>query len=299
MLRPRWQLAMLHVSFAAMISVLGLMGVFSELLLMRVGGIALTAFSQLLWFVLLHECGHRTLFRRAVTNEGVGHVAGFLAMIPFYTWRDVHAAHHLWTGWKDLDPTTRAVAGSRPAGWRVAVINGAWRLRVPLFGLIYRLSNFWNPKNCRRGALWGWVSIAVTALPWPAIIFFARDRLGSLLLSHVVFLALFETIMLSQHTHIRQDRAAGQRVSPKRPSKQVTFTRSLAFPGWFARWFLLNFNEHERHHAFPLVPGYYLHRLDLPCERKINWLRWWQGSHAIAAATLLFDDESRTGLYIE
>lgn len=278
---------------------LSLSCVLSESLEIRVGGIILGAFSQLLWFVLLHECGHRTLFPQAVGNEWVGHLAGMMALIPFYTWRDVHAAHHVWTGWKDLDPTTRSVTHGSPGGWRDLVINGVWTLHIPLFGLVYRLSNFWNPRYCRKGRSWGYLSLAATLLPWILIVFLFRERLGSLLLSHLLFLMLFEAIMLSQHTHIRQDRADGQKVNPRSAKDQVGFTRSLDFPCWFARWFLLNFNEHERHHAFPRIPGYYLHRVAYPCERKVHWFRWWRASHAVPGVTLLFDDESRTGLIIE
>ena len=35
------------------------------------------------WFVVLHECGHRTLFRGRRLNSIVGHAAGFLAMMLF------------------------------------------------------------------------------------------------------------------------------------------------------------------------------------------------------------------------
>lgn len=61
------------------------------------------------WFVLLHECGHRTLFRSATANRVVGHLAGFFSTIPFTSWRSVHNLHHKWAGWQDLDPTTQSL----------------------------------------------------------------------------------------------------------------------------------------------------------------------------------------------
>ena len=61
------------------------------------------------WFVILHECGHDTLFRTRTWNRVAGSVAGFFALIPFACWTRVHSRHHRWTGWQDLDPTTEAL----------------------------------------------------------------------------------------------------------------------------------------------------------------------------------------------
>ena len=40
-------------------------------------------------FVLLHEAGHRTLFRSRRINALVGHYAGVLSIIPFASWRPI------------------------------------------------------------------------------------------------------------------------------------------------------------------------------------------------------------------
>ena len=61
------------------------------------------------WFAVLHECGHRTMFRARRFNTLAGVVAGFLTMIPYRSWVRVHGRHHKWTGWQDLDPTTESL----------------------------------------------------------------------------------------------------------------------------------------------------------------------------------------------
>src|SRR5262245_6406170 len=75
-----------------------------------IAGQLLLAASLVEWFVILHECGHHTLFRRRALNAIVGHVAGFFALIPFDMWVHVHRGHHKWTGWPDLDPATGTLA---------------------------------------------------------------------------------------------------------------------------------------------------------------------------------------------
>ena len=49
------------------------------------------------WFVILHECGHETLFVGRRMNAVVGEIAGVMSQIPFRTWRRVHGRHHKWT----------------------------------------------------------------------------------------------------------------------------------------------------------------------------------------------------------
>ena len=84
------------------------------------------------WFAILHECGHRTLFRSRRLNAVVGLVAGFLAMIPFHAWTRVHGRHHKWTGWQDLDPTTASLV-PRTLHWTErTIVNICWRCWIPL-----------------------------------------------------------------------------------------------------------------------------------------------------------------------
>ncbi len=68
-------------------------------------------------FVLLHEAGHHTLFRSRGVNRWIGHLAGFVALIPFHAWQRIHARHHRYTGWQDLDATTAPGAPFAAMGW--------------------------------------------------------------------------------------------------------------------------------------------------------------------------------------
>jgi hypothetical protein len=95
-------------------------------------------------FVLLHEAGHDTLFEQRPLNRLVGHVAGFLTVIPFWNWQRVHARHHRYTGWQDLDATTASLVPRRVPRWQQRGIDFAWATWLPLFALVYRIQNFWN-----------------------------------------------------------------------------------------------------------------------------------------------------------
>jgi len=49
-------------------------------------------------FVLMHECGHGSLFRSARLNRAFGFVFGVLAGMPQFVWAKHHAYHHATNG---------------------------------------------------------------------------------------------------------------------------------------------------------------------------------------------------------
>ena len=49
-------------------------------------------------FVLMHECGHGSLFRRAALNRAFGFVFGVLSGMPQFVWAKHHAYHHATNG---------------------------------------------------------------------------------------------------------------------------------------------------------------------------------------------------------
>ncbi|AFY78361.1 fatty acid desaturase [Pleurocapsa sp. PCC 7327] len=55
-------------------------------------GTALTGF-----FVLAHDCGHRSFAKRRWVNDWVGHIMTLPLIYPFHCWRILHDRHHLHT----------------------------------------------------------------------------------------------------------------------------------------------------------------------------------------------------------
>jgi hypothetical protein len=99
-----------------------------------VGQIILAA-ALVQWFVVLHECGHGTLFETAWLNA-LATAAGFFALIPFESWK------RYTTG------TTSGPAGRiwirRRRYWRPrlqegssAAVNVCWKYWIPLFSVLY------------------------------------------------------------------------------------------------------------------------------------------------------------------
>lgn len=49
-------------------------------------------------FMMMHDCGHESLFRQSILNKFVGFVMGVLCGIPQYVWSRHHAYHHSTNG---------------------------------------------------------------------------------------------------------------------------------------------------------------------------------------------------------
>ncbi|MPZ42530.1 MAG: hypothetical protein GEV05_03835 [Betaproteobacteria bacterium] len=266
-------------------------------------GQALLALALLQWFVLLHEAGHKSLFRSRGLNVAAGHLAGFMALVPFACWRRVHGLHHLWTGWQDRDPTTAALAPRARGRAEIAAVDLAWRLWLPLFSLIYRWGNYWHLRRLRalftapdqRRAMQANIAALTAAYALLCWLLGLEQFLRLFALAGVLSFALQDPLLLSQHTHLPQRLSGGRRVAPLDPGAQLRHTRSLAFPCWFAHGVLINFNAHELHHRFPAVPGYRLGRIACAAPNEVHWWTWLRAVKRMRGSVFLFQSRDSTG----
>ncbi len=265
-------------------------------------GQCLVAAALVQWFVLLHECGHGTLFATRRLNVVVGQVAGFFALIPFDVWKRIHGRHHRWTGWQDVDPTTAALAPRALTGLERAIVNICWRCWIPLFSTLYRLNNFWNLPRLRRLFPDGHVarqlitSAAVLFAIYVAVVL--TVGIGPVLrvfgVALLVALVIEDVLIVSQHTHIPMGLSHGHEVAPHPAMAQAPFTRSLRLPRWISR-FVLHFDAHELHHMYPFVPGYRLDGVPFTPGNEVHWSRWIPAARAVRGDVLFFQNRDETG----
>jgi omega-6 fatty acid desaturase (delta-12 desaturase) len=97
-------------------------------------------------FVLMHECGHGSLFRSARLNRGFGFVFGVISGMPQFVWSQHHQFHHAHNGdWDryrgplNIVTTTRYDAMSAPQQRQYRNARRLWL--APLGGFMYAIVN--------------------------------------------------------------------------------------------------------------------------------------------------------------
>jgi len=122
--------------------------------------------------VLMHECGHESLFRTPLLNRSFGFLFGVLAGMPQYVWSQHHAFHHATNGnWEryrgplatlSVDEFA-AMSASRQQVYRH---TRSWMM-APLGGFVYLL---FNPRvNWAKGSLQFVLHVLVKKIAQPRI----------------------------------------------------------------------------------------------------------------------------------
>lgn len=268
-------------------------------------GQVLLAFFFVHAFVLLHEAGHNTLFPQRSINRVVGHAAGFLTLFPFWSWQRIHARHHRYAGWQDLDATTASLVPRPIANWERRVVNFVWLTWIPVFALIYRISNFWNlprvaryvssPSLLRRIR----INVLLMLIGYGAVLFWVGPLEVLRLVGPGFLLSLVfqEALILSQHTHVPQRLSEGRPVQPFTPLEQEPFTRSLRLPAGLSA-LLMHFDAHELHHMYPYVPGYRLRGIAYRPKNEVHWWRWLKAARGLSGTDFLFHNWNETGMRV-
>ncbi|WP_242083502.1 fatty acid desaturase family protein [Aestuariivivens sediminis] len=264
-------------------------------------GQLLLSFFFLQAFILLHECAHLSFFKTRSINKVLGHVFGFLSMIPYYSWQQMHNLHHRWTGWRDKDPTTETTINPSSSAVKNLVVNITWRLFIPVFYLSYKLSNYWNlfkikrflsPKKYNRVKTQAIIYILIYIL---LSYFFGGLMVHIFVPAFAISLLLKELVIMTQHSHIEIPVSNHKEVKPLPYLDQVKYTRSFYIHACFTRYFLLNFNLHEAHHAHPAIPAYKLSKVNLAISERPTFISWFIKAKKMKGVDYIFKTSKHTG----
>ena len=301
-LRPADGVGLLVACVAVAMTTMGLALSFAGGWLLWLVGQGVLGFALVQWFVILHECGHDALFRTRRCHALVGRIASFFSIIPYHTWTRIHGRHHKWTGWQDLDPTTESLVPRELGRAERILVNACWRWWIPLFSILYRVTNFWNiprlfalfPRSADRHAMVRDAVVLLAAYSALALWLGPAAMLRGCGLALVLGFTIEDLLLLSQHTHVPQHVSHGAQVKPFPAIEQASFTRSLRLPR-LASAFVLHFDAHELHHMYPFVPGYRLRRIDYETDNEIGWWQWVTRAKHMRADVLLFQNRIQSG----
>jgi acyl-lipid omega-6 desaturase (Delta-12 desaturase) len=247
-----------------------------------------------LWraFVIQHACGHHAFFKGPALNNLIGISQSLFCFIPYFPWKYIHQAHHTWTGWKDLDPTTMELDKALPQ-WKKKLVNFCWRYWIPLLSVHYIISLFFSFKRRQflESEALAILSMLIVLVPHLILAYtmpgFYMKSFG---LAAWIYLNLGDISLLTQHVHLPLDHSGGDIVRPKLLREQDHYSHTVQFPSWVERWITLGFNQHSLHHLFPRMPYYYSAKIPFAGEHTHHWSEWISKSKKMAAMDLLYPD---------
>jgi acyl-lipid omega-6 desaturase (Delta-12 desaturase) len=248
-------------------------------------------------FVLMHECGHGSLFRTAALNRAFGFVFGVVAGMPQFVWAKHHAYHHATNGnWeKYRGPlNTRSVDEFRAMtpGQQRQYELGRRIWMAPIGGLLYLIVNPRLTWVTGSLGLLGYMLKGLAAQPgvplrthfagyktpcwndareywhmfWNNVALLAGWVLMSLWLGPVLFFLVYvvsvslaggAAILIFTVQHNFEHSYASDTADWDGDEAGMSGTSFLDLPRWL-HWFTANIAYHHIHHAAARIPNYRL-----------------------------------------
>lgn len=277
-LKPSWP--------TAWVIVLDFFALFSSWRLWKIGGgyaplsILLLAWALLHFYLVLHEATHSAISRNPKINNLVGHIAGWIILMPFLSRQRSHLLHHVWTGHPKGDPANQRIIQrfsvmTREQADRLEFI---WRHWIPLLTLNDRIGMWLDPfQKVRSGhrstriarEIEAGYTYAVLYVLFALYLAFSQQVLSFLgwyLPALLIQLFLEELANLPHHA----ETPLLQESDPAIPyAQQHLVTHSCRTLPFWSRFVLLHFNLHTAHHLFPWVPWHALPIVNREIEEKL------------------------------
>ena len=252
-------------------------------------------------FIIFHDAGHGSFFRRSRWNRLIGYIAGFLTFTPFQHWTHEHAMHHATAGdldRRDLgDVWTMTVQEFVTAPRRLRLAYRVFRNPFVLFFLVAPIAFVFNHRfptkrvsaRSLRAMIWTNVGTAlfVVAMSLPfGFVNFLLVFTPVFVLGSAVGTWLFYVQHQFEGVYWRRHESWDFAAAALRGSSYLALPRVL-------QWFTGNIGFHHVHHLDPRIPNYHLERAhrEQPLLRQAPALRIRDTLRCLSVR--LYDETSR------
>jgi acyl-lipid omega-6 desaturase (Delta-12 desaturase) len=239
------------------------------------------------WFVIGHDCGHRSFAKRRWLNDLVGHIAFAPLIFPFHSWRLLHNHHHKYTNQMDEDnawrPMTTEIYAdfNRPTRWAYQGMRGLlwWLASTIHWAGIHFDWNQFEGKQRQQVRLSVLVVYGFALLVFPTL-FLTLGVWGFVkfwLMPWLVYHFWMSTFTLVHHTvpeiQFRPKATWHQALA------QLSGTVHCDYPRW-VEFLCHDISVHVPHHLSTAIPSYNLRMAhdslrqnwgSYLLERKFNW----------------------------
>ena len=220
-------------------------------------------------FIIQHDCGHGSFFKKRKTNDGVGMACSLFTLVPYIYWRKSHATHHAHHAELEErgigDVWTMTVDEYWEAGFWKRLFYRGFRNPLFLFGiaptinfLILSRTTLNTPAQWRQGekaSVW-WTNLALAIL-WTLEIFLLGWQTMVLINLPIIVLASSVGTWLFYVQH-QFERTYWEH------TPQWDFTLAAMHGSSYyqlptvLQWFTGNIGFHHIHHLSPRIPNYRL-----------------------------------------
>lgn len=234
-------------------------------------GTALTGF-----FVIGHDCGHRSFANRRWVNDLVGHLMMLPLIYPFHSWRILHNQHHTHTNKLELDNawqpfTLEFYNGLGSLGqWGYQRLRGGfwWVASIAHWAVLhFGLSRF-QGKQQSQVKLSVIVVVLFAAIAFPLLI--ATTGIWGFvkfwLMPWLVYHFWMSTFTLVHHTVPEIPFTPSERWNEA--TAQLSGTVHCDYPRW-TEFLCHDINVHIPHHLSTAIPWYNLRMAH--CSLQKNW----------------------------
>ena len=223
-------------------------------------GTALTGF-----FVIGHDCGHRSFAKRKWVNDLVGHIFMAPLIYPFHCWRIMHNKHHNHTNKMDVDNAWQPfrpelydeLDSVRRLGYKYTRERLWWIASVFHWALVHFDLRNYRPQDRQQVKLSIAVVVGFAAIVFPTLLFtvgvwgFVKFWVVPWLVYHF----WMSTFTLVHHT-IPEIKFA-EPESWDEAQAQLFGTVHCEYPFW-VEWLCHHINVHIPHHLSTAIPSYNL-----------------------------------------
>jgi acyl-lipid omega-6 desaturase (Delta-12 desaturase) len=225
-------------------------------------GTALTGF-----FVIGHDCGHRSFAKRKWVNDLVGHVMMLPLIYPFHSWRILHNYHHKHTNKVDED---NAWQPFKPEFYESLNVVGRlgyqgmrgylWWLASTLhWGVLHFDWRCFEGKNRERVKFSSLLALGFAAILFPTLILTTgiAGFVKFWLIPWLGYHFWMSTFTLVHHT--APDVQFRPQATWNEAEAQLAGTIHCDYPGW-VEFLCHDINVHIPHHISTAIPSYNLRR---------------------------------------
>jgi omega-6 fatty acid desaturase (delta-12 desaturase) len=223
-------------------------------------GTALTGF-----FVLAHDCGHRSFAKQRWLNDWVGHTLMLPLIYPFHSWRILHNHHHKYTNKMDVDNAwqpfrTEIYAQFDPAmQWFYRRMRGRfwWLASIAHWGKLHFDWRQFEGKAREQVKFSALVVVGFAMAAFP-VLFLTTGFWGVVkfwLMPWLAYHFWMSTFTLVHHT--MPDIAFQESDQWHEALAQLSGTVHCEYPFW-VEWLCHHINVHVPHHLSTAIPSYRL-----------------------------------------